>query len=136
MVTCINGHDKIIVSPIIHWTQEDVWEFLNDVMEVPHCELYDIGWHRIGCICCPMASYKNTLRDIQRYPHVKENWIKAIMRVRAAGKGEITPPRKTEYLPAGRTMEGGVATPSTSGGIRHPKDGNKPQPTGLWNGNF
>jgi phosphoadenosine phosphosulfate reductase len=105
MVTCINGHDKIIVSPIIHWTQEDVWEFLNDVMEVPHCELYDIGWHRIGCICCPMASYKNTLRDIQRYPHVKENWIKAIMRVRAAGKGEITPPKSG--ISTSRTNDGG-----------------------------
>jgi phosphoadenosine phosphosulfate reductase len=97
MVTCINGHDKIIVSPIIHWTQRDVWEFLNNVVEVPHCSLYDEGYHRIGCICCPMASIKNTLRDIKRYPHVKENWIKAIMEVRKEGLGENTPPENRIY---------------------------------------
>jgi hypothetical protein len=41
-----------------------------------------------------MASIKNTLRDIKRYPHVKENWIKAIMEVRKEGLGENTPPTR------------------------------------------
>jgi phosphoadenosine phosphosulfate reductase len=94
MVTCINGHDKIVVSPIIDWTEKDVWEFLNKVVEVPYCKLYDEGYHRIGCICCPMASIKNTIRDIKRYPHVKENWIKAIMEVRRQGVNENTPPQR------------------------------------------
>lgn len=81
-VRCINGKDKILLNPIIEWTEQDVWEFLNKVVEVPHCELYDQGWSRIGCICCPMASLKNTIRDEQRWPHVKEKWIRAIMDVR------------------------------------------------------
>lgn len=81
-VRCINGKDKILLNPIIEWTERDVWEFLNKVVEVPHCELYDQGWTRIGCICCPMASLKSTIRDEQRWPHVKENWIRAIMDVR------------------------------------------------------
>lgn len=100
MVTCVGGKDKIVVSPIIHWTDKDVWEFLNKVVEVPHCELYDQGWTRIGCICCPMANIKSTLRDIERWPHVKEKWIQAIMEVRRQGMvdieyadaQEITPP--------------------------------------------
>ena len=29
MVTCVGGKDKILVSPIIYWTEQDVWEFLN-----------------------------------------------------------------------------------------------------------
>lgn len=41
MVTCIGGKDKIVISPIIDWDDTDVWEFLNNVMEVPHCCLYD-----------------------------------------------------------------------------------------------
>lgn len=81
-VRCINGKDKILLNPIIEWTEQDVWEFLDKVVEVPHCELYDQGWTRIGCVCCPMASVKNTIRDEQRWPHVKEKWIRAIMAVR------------------------------------------------------
>lgn len=81
-VRCINGKDKILLNPIIDWTERDVWEFLNKVVEVPHCELYDQGWTRIGCVCCPMASLKSTIRDEQRWPHVKEKWIRAIMDVR------------------------------------------------------
>ena len=102
MVTCVGGKDKIVVSPIIHWTESDVWEFLNNVVEVPHCELYDEGWTRIGCICCPMASKKSIVRDIKRWPHVKEKWIKAIMEIRRQGmqdcqcadNQEITPPHR------------------------------------------
>jgi phosphoadenosine phosphosulfate reductase len=99
MINCINGKDQIIISPIIEWTDEDVWEFLNNVVQVPHCELYDKGRHRIGCICCPMASIKNTLRDIEEYPYVKEKWIKAIMEIRRQSiEGEqFTPPQLNFY---------------------------------------
>ena len=57
MVTCVGGKDKILVSPIIHWTEKDVWEFLN-AQNIPHCSLYDKGYKRIGCILCPMSNYK------------------------------------------------------------------------------
>lgn len=91
-VRCINGKDKILLNPIIDWTERDVWEFLNKVVEVPHCELYDQGWTRIGCVCCPMASLKSTIRDEQRWPHVKEKWIRAIMDVRKESILANTPP--------------------------------------------
>lgn len=35
---------KVLVNPIVDWDDEDVWEFLNDVAKVPHCELYDQGY--------------------------------------------------------------------------------------------
>lgn len=91
-VRCINGNDKILLNPIIEWSEQDVWEFLNNVVEVPHCELYDQGWTRIGCILCPMASVKNAPRDIERWPHVKERWIRAIMDVRKESILANTPP--------------------------------------------
>ena len=77
MVACVGGKDKILVSPIIHWTERDVWEFLNK-NGIPHCELYDQGYTRIGCICCPMSRYKQKVREIRRWPHVKRNWLKTI----------------------------------------------------------
>ena len=77
MVSCVGGKDKILVLPIIHWTERDVWEFLN-ANHIPHCELYDRGYTRIGCICCPMSNYRQKIREIERWPHVKRNWIKTI----------------------------------------------------------
>ena len=87
-VRCINGKDSILVSPIIDWTEADVWEFLNKVCEVPHCELYDKGYHRIGCILCPMASYKQKKKECRDFPYVKEKWIDAIKKIRMGG-GDI-----------------------------------------------
>lgn len=84
---CINGKESLLISPIINWSERDVWEFLNDVVSVPHCSLYDDGWKRIGCIGCPMSSRKQKLFEIKRYPHVKRNWIKAIKAIRAGGGG-------------------------------------------------
>lgn len=76
-IRCINGKDSIIVNPMLEWTDADVWDFLNKVMEVPHCELYDPPYnqHRIGCILCPMSGPKQHKRDIELWPHAKEKWI-------------------------------------------------------------
>lgn len=82
---CIHGKESLLISPIIYWTEKDVWEFLNDVVKVPHCSLYDEGWHRIGCIGCPMSSYKQKMIENKRYPHIKRGWIKAIKAIRNGG---------------------------------------------------
>lgn len=82
---CIHGKESLLISPIIYWTEQDVWEFLNDVVKVPHCSLYDEGWHRIGCIGCPMSSHKQKILENERYPHIKRGWIKAIKAIRNGG---------------------------------------------------
>lgn len=84
-VRCINGKDSILVSPIIEWTEQDVWEFLNKVVCVPHCELYDQGWHRLGCICCPMSNRKQKQKELELYPYVKRKWLNAIKLIRIQG---------------------------------------------------
>ena len=91
-VRCINGKDSILVSPIFEWSEQDVWYFLNEVARVPHCELYDKGYHRIGCILCPMSSPKQKLRELKDFPHVKHRWLEAIKAIRAGGvsQGECT----------------------------------------------
>lgn len=84
-VRCINGKDSILVSPIFNWSEQDVWYFLNEVVKVPHCELYDMGYTRIGCILCPMSQHKQKMREMKDFPHVKRNWIKAIKAIRRGG---------------------------------------------------
>lgn len=84
MVTCVGGKDKILVSPIIHWTDKDVWDFLNG-NEIEHCSLYDEGYKRIGCILCPMSTRKQKIKDGKRFPHVKRKWIQTIQKLIDAG---------------------------------------------------
>jgi 3'-phosphoadenosine 5'-phosphosulfate sulfotransferase (PAPS reductase)/FAD synthetase len=85
-IRCINGKDSILISPIIDWTERDVWEFLNEVVKVPHCELYDKGYKRIGCILCPMSNPKQKRREMQDFPYVKEKWLQAIEKIRSGGQ--------------------------------------------------
>ena len=91
-IGCISGKESLLISPIIHWTEHDVWEFLNKVCRVPHCSLYDEGYTRIGCICCPMSTHQHKIKEINRWPHVKRNWIKAILAIRRGGvsQGKLT----------------------------------------------
>lgn len=84
-IRCVGGKDTIIVNPLLQWSEDDVWYFLNEVAKVPHCSLYDRGYRRIGCILCPMSSYKHKLREMKDYPHVKRGWIRAIKEIRRGG---------------------------------------------------
>ncbi len=94
---CISGKESLLVSPILYWTEKDVWEFLNNVVKVPHCELYDNGIRRIGCICCPMASTRQRRKEIVLYPHVKRRWIDAIMKIRMGGVFKEEPTCKSDH---------------------------------------
>ena len=118
-IGCISGKESLLISPIIHWTEHDVWEFLNNVCRVPHCLLYDEGYRRIGCICCPMSSPRQKLKEINRWPHVKRNWIKAIIAIRRGGGIA----RQTyRQQPCGTVLAPtGSQSPSKQGGyIAHP----------------
>lgn len=83
-VRCVGGKDSILVSPIFKWTEKDVWTFLN-TLGIKHCELYDQGYHRIGCILCPMSQPKQKRREVKDFSHVKRGWIKAIKAIRRGG---------------------------------------------------
>ena len=77
-----------MINPIIDWSDEDVWQFLNE-NNIPHCSLYDEGYSRLGCIGCPLAGTKEMLRDFERYPKYKELYIRAFQRMIENHPGEI-----------------------------------------------
>lgn len=112
-VRCINGKDSILISPIFQWTEDDVWYFLNEIVNVPHCELYDMGYSRIGCILCPMSNKKSKQRDMKMFPHVKRGWIRAIKAIRSGGgiQGRIHLVEHPNKMDA--------ASAHTGGGISH-----------------
>lgn len=84
-VGCIRGKESLLISPIIDWTEDDVWTFLN-TLGIKHCCLYDEGFTRIGCILCPMSKVSQKRQEELRWPHVKRNWIKAIKKIRGGGE--------------------------------------------------
>lgn len=70
---------KVLVNPIVDWEDEDVWEFLNNVAKVPHCELYDQGYKRLGCIGCPMNT--RAAEELEKYPKYKSAYLRAYSRM-------------------------------------------------------
>lgn len=88
-----NGKEKITVNPILDWTETDVWQYLNDVINVPHCELYDKGRHRVGCLFCPMKSHKEIVDDMRRYPHQFERLKKTVAKIAETSKAFPNDPK-------------------------------------------
>lgn len=92
---------KTLLNPIIDWTDDEVWEFLNDIAKVPHCCLYDEGFKRIGCIGCPMASDSARRREFERFPKYKNMYIRAMQKMCDNHPGEIR-------VATGEKAKGGV----------------------------
>lgn len=84
-VYCIKGKDKVVISPIFHWSDTDVWDFIKG-NNMPYCDLYDMGFHRIGCLFCPLASVKEKRRELEMFPLVAERvYIRAIRELMEKG---------------------------------------------------
>ena len=73
-----------MINPIVDWTDNDVWDFLNYY----GCEsnpLYKCGYKRIGCIGCPM-NRRTQILELIRYPIYRLNYIRAFDRMVLARK--------------------------------------------------
>ena len=64
---------KVVVNPIIDWSDTDVWEFMS-LYNISYNPLYDMGFKRVGCVGCPMANNKEELEKIPKY---KEMYTRA-----------------------------------------------------------
>ena len=76
LIKSMKQHNDTVVNPIYDWSAGDIWDYIQqEGIEVN--PLYAQGYERIGCIGCPLAKHKERLRDFQRYPVYKKNYIKA-----------------------------------------------------------
>lgn len=78
---CMKNDATTYLHPIIDWSEAEVWEYLNDVAKVPHCVLYDKGWHRIGCIGCPMGRANGMERQFEQYPTYRRAYTNAFAKM-------------------------------------------------------
>jgi phosphoadenosine phosphosulfate reductase len=73
---CNRGIKRQFVSPIIDWSDAEVWEYISS-RQMPYCHLYDEGFKRIGCVGCPMSDQK---RGFDRWPKFRDAYKRAIVR--------------------------------------------------------
>lgn len=75
--TCKIGCDKNLLSPILEWTDADVWAFLA-IRGVKASELYKTQL-RIGCIGCPMNSRQRY--ELLKYPNVRKAYVNTCQKI-------------------------------------------------------
>ena len=76
---CVTRH-KTCLNPIIDWTDNDVWEFIR-AESIPVCGLYEEGFHRLGCIGCPMAGKHGREREFLRWPAYKRAYLRTFQKM-------------------------------------------------------
>lgn len=73
--TCQADKGVEFYHPIIHWSEEQVWDFIH-AEHIPYCRLYDEeGIDRIGCVGCPLASAKKIETEFKRWPQFEKAYL-------------------------------------------------------------
>ena len=77
--SCFRRH-KTTLNPIIEWTDQEVWEAIRG-LTIPYCDLYNCGFHRLGCIGCPMAGRKARERAFYYWPNYRALYLNAFSKM-------------------------------------------------------
>lgn len=77
-----------------------MWDFIK-ANKIPYCSLYDEGFHRLGCIGCPLAGKQDREKKFARYPKYRNAYLLSF--------AKMLEERKKINLPSNRRWEG--ATP-------------------------
>lgn len=75
---CIKGRDKLMVRPILDWSDEEVWQYVYD-HQLPVNPCYKMHG-RVGCMFCPFASKEDIEKYEKQYPRFKPLIIRALSR--------------------------------------------------------
>lgn len=73
------------VHVIKNWTASDVWQYIHD-NNLPYCELYDLGFDRIGCVLCPFQNFAKVQRDLKMFPAIVDYYRRACRKSYAVNK--------------------------------------------------
>ncbi len=65
------------INPIIDWTKEEIWEYIN-YYELPYHPLYDKGYKRLGCWICPFQKLEGFKRLNEFFPDLYSSLVKSL----------------------------------------------------------
>ena len=71
---------KRICNPIVDWSDRDVWDYI-EFEKIAVNPLYRCGFHRVGCIGCPLAGKRGREFEFSRYPTYQRAYIRAFDRM-------------------------------------------------------
>lgn len=75
---CVDGKDKIMIYPILDWTEDEVWQFI-DQQNIPHNPCYQ-QTGRVGCVYCPFAPARKIRTYIKHHPKQHAAFLHALDR--------------------------------------------------------
>jgi 3'-phosphoadenosine 5'-phosphosulfate sulfotransferase (PAPS reductase)/FAD synthetase len=64
-------------KPIFAWNEYHIWNYIEKY-NLPYPDLYDQGFHRIGCVICPFIQYKQKMIHKEMYPGMFRAFEKAV----------------------------------------------------------
>lgn len=73
---CIKGKDKLLLRPMLNFSESEVWEVIY-ANNLPINPCYETA-NRVGCIFCPFAPKKQILDYCKKYPRAKAKLIDCI----------------------------------------------------------
>jgi phosphoadenosine phosphosulfate reductase len=88
LVTTHKRTKGLVVNPLLYWDSETLWNFIHEY-RIKYCNLYDEGFHRLGCVGCPMARRAGREKEFARWPRYERAWKKVFRRVWERRSGSI-----------------------------------------------
>lgn len=73
---CIKGRDKLMMRPILAWTEAEVWEFIRSE-NLPVNPCYE-RHGRVGCMFCPFATRRSMMQYASQYPGFYELLLRCL----------------------------------------------------------
>lgn len=77
--TCYTQSEKRL-NPLAYWPDTYIWDYTKEA-GLEQCSLYQEGFHRLGCIGCPMAGEAQRKQEFDRWPKFREQWIRTFDQV-------------------------------------------------------
>ena len=84
-----NKTETYILNPIIAWASDEIWEYIH-ANNLPYPDLYNEGFHRIGCIGCPMGN-KQRYKQFERWPQFKKAYYNTFKKLIEESQGKTKP---------------------------------------------
>lgn len=73
---CVGGKDKIMIYPMLRWSERNVWDFIrHQGLPINPCYEYR---SRVGCVFCPFAKSSEIIAYCEAHPKLKRAFLNAI----------------------------------------------------------
>lgn len=76
LIKTMRENKNTVINPIYEWSDSEVWDYLKGGHH-KYNPMYDMGYTRVGCIGCPLATYKMKRKEFSDFPTYKKHYIKA-----------------------------------------------------------